>query len=156
MKRIRSLALCLALAVAPLSLGCSNNRAPVLVAQTGVAVSQSIGNISSAAAQLEKAGTLPTAAALNVQQTLLKANTALKPLPDILRTIDAAQKAGDSVEGDVDKAIAILQVVSPEIATVLAGVPVAETTRAFVDLVRAAQQAVTTATIELAKLKGGN
>lgn len=156
MKHLHLFVLGVALLVAPLSVACSNHKAPVLVAQTGIAVSQSIGNISNAAAQLEKAGALPTAAALHVQDSLLKANTALKPLPDLLRTIDAAQKAGDAVEGDVDKAIAILQVVSPEIATVLAGVPVAETTRAFVDLVRAAQTAVTTATIELAKLKGGN
>lgn len=138
--------------------GCSDaaKRAPVLVAQTGVALADSVGAISKATEQLEKASVLPAAAALSVQEGLLKANTSLKPLPDILRTIDAAQKAGDSASTDVEKAIAILKVVAPDISVLLAGVPITEGTKALIELVRAAQGTVTTVLLEVARLREGS
>jgi len=135
--------------------GCSDaaKRAPVLVAQSGVALTGSIGQVSDAAAALQKASILPAAAALQLQEGLLAVNSALKPLPDILRTIDAAQKAGAAQQGDVEKAIAILQAVSPQISVLLAGVPVNETTKQIIALVRAAQATVTSVLLEVAKLR---
>lgn len=135
------------------SVGCSNNRAPILVGQSGLAVAQSIGQISDAAAQLQKASILPAAAALSVQTALLNVNTQMKPLPDILRTIDNAQQAGEAAQGDVDKAIAILQVVGADLSTLLAGVPIDATTKVFIELVRQAQTTVQTVLVEVARLK---
>lgn len=138
------------------SLACTTagNRAPILVAQSGLAVSQSISQVSTAAEQLQKASVLPAAANLRVQETLLAINGKLKPLPDLLRTIDAAQKAGQSGGTTVDQAIGILQVVSTDLSGVLAGVPVAETTKALIELVRAAQTTVTNVLVEVARIKG--
>ena len=128
-------------------------RAPILVAQSGVALTASIGQISEAASALTKANVLPAASALQLQERLLTLNTALKPLPDLLRTIDAAQKAGQSPAGDVERALAILQVVSPQISVLLAGVPIAASTQQIITLVRTAQQTITTVLLEVAKLR---
>lgn len=136
--------------------GCASagTRAPILVGQSGVAITQIIGQLSDAGAALQKAGTLPTAAALHFQEALLSVNTKLKPVPDALRAIDAAQKAGTATTGPVDQVLAILQAVAPELATLLAGVPIDATTKALIDLVRTAQTTVQTVLVEVARLKG--
>lgn len=139
-----------------LALACGSTiaRVPIIVGQAGVAVTDSLGRISDATAQLQKAGTLPTASALRVQETLLQINTALQPLPDLLRVIDAAQQAGQiAAPGDVERAIAILQAVAPRISTLLAGVPATDTTKQLITFVSAAQQSVTTVLLEIAKLR---
>lgn len=135
--------------------GLTTARAPVLVAQAGLGVAQGIGTISEATKQLNQAAGLPAATALHIQEGLLAINGKLAPLPTALRAIDAAQKAGSSAPGsDVDKAVAILSAVSGDIATLLAGVPINDATKALIDLVRAAQAVTTTVLVEVAKLKG--
>lgn len=134
--------------------GVTMAKAPELVAKAGLGVSQSIGEISGTVKQLNQAAGLPSAVALRIQEGLLAANTKLAPLPDILRAIDAAQTAAKTPGAtDVDKAIGILTAVSGDIATLLAGVPVNDTTKALIDLVRAAQTTTTTVLVEIAKLK---
>lgn len=133
--------------------GLTAQKAPVLVAKAGLGVAQSIGAISDTVKQLNQAAGLPAAAALKIQEGLLTVNTKLAPLPGILRAIDAAQTAGTGPGTNVDKAIGILEAVSGDVATLLAGVPVNETTKALIDLVRAAQTTTTTVLVEIAKLK---
>lgn len=157
--RNQLIALCMIVAfvLAPLTLpGCASagQKAPVLVGQSGVAVAQIIGQLSEAGAALQKAGTLPATAALHFQETLLSVNTKLRPVPDALRAIDAAQKAGTSTTGQVDAVLAVLQAVAPELATLLAGVPIDATTKAVIDLVRTAQGTVQTVLVEVARLRG--
>lgn len=153
---VLAVALVIALVFAPGSTACSSagNKAPILVANVGLGVAQSIGQISAATKQLNEAAGLPTASALRIQEGLLAVNTKLTPLPGILRAIDAAQKAGGTAPGNnVDAALAILEAVSGDVATLLAGVPVNDTTKALIELVRAAQKTTTTVLIEVAKLK---
>jgi hypothetical protein len=153
MYRVTSIIIVLALLIPAINCTSATQRAPILVAQTGLAVARSIGELSAAVKQLQQASILPAAAALRLQETLLAINTKLEPLPGILRTIDAAQTAGDAAQTDVDRAIAVLQVVSADISTVLVGVPVAETTKVLIDLVRTAQTTVSTVLVEIARLK---
>lgn len=134
--------------------GCSARRAPTLVAEAGLAVARSIGQVSDATTALQKASVLSPAQALRVQETLLAANERLKPLPGILRAIDAAQQSGGrSAQADIDLALAILRAVGVDLTTALAGVPVGETTRALLALVEAAQASVSTVLVEVARLK---
>lgn len=148
--------LVIAIALAPLvSVGCTaaGKRAPILVAQTGLGVAKTIGAISDAGKALQQASVLPAATALKLQEGLLKINTALAPLPNALRAIDNAQKAGSTANNDVDKALAILQVVGGDLTTLLAGVPVNNLTEALIGLVKTAQTTVQTVLIEVARLK---
>jgi len=149
-------ALDVALVMSGGSTGCSSagNKAPVLVGQAGLGVAQAIGQISQTTIKLQQASVLPAATALRMQEALLALNTALKPLPDILRTIDAAQQAGNVDASSVDKAVAILTAVSGDLAVLLAGVPVSETTTALIDLVRAGQTTIATVLVQIGQLKG--
>lgn len=147
--------LILAVMLLPFSYACTagGKRAPILVAQTGLGVAKTIGAISDAGKALQQASVLPAATALKLQENLLTINTALAPLPDALRAIDNAQKAGSSAGSDVERALAILQVVGGDLTTLLAGVPVNHLTDALIGLVRAAQTTVQTVLIEVARLK---
>jgi hypothetical protein len=145
------LSLALTLAVAP---ACAGHRAPILVGQSALAAAQGIERLSDAGKQLEEAAVLPTAVALNFQKLLLSANDRLKPLPDILRTIDRLQQAGETTGSDVDKAIAILTVVGQDISVVIQGVPLSDATARLIELTRAAQQTVQTILVEVSKIRG--
>lgn len=133
---------------------CAGNKAPVLVGQSGLAVAQSIGQLQTTVKQLTDAKVIPATAALRAQELLLAVNERIKPLPELLRTVDRIQQAGQSTTVPVDQAIAILQVVGQDLSTVLAGVPVGEATAKLIDLVRASQMVVQTTLTEVAKLKG--
>lgn len=148
---MKKIALILTLLTVP---ACAGNRAPILVGNAAVAVADSIGQLSEAGRQLQEAGVLPVAVALGFQEKLLAANERLKPLPDILRTVDDLQKAGSSTTEPVDRAIAILTVVGQDISVVIGGVPASEATGRLIDLVRAAQQAVSGVLVEVAKIRG--
>jgi hypothetical protein len=134
------------------SVGCGVKRAPILVANVGVGVAQSIEQVRDVTSKLEAAKVLPTAAALRLTEGLQAVNNELRPLPDLLRAIDAAQVAGVAEVGNVNKAVAILQSVSVSISSLLAGVPVEATTKALIDLVRAAQKITATVLTEVARL----
>lgn len=139
-----------------LASGCASagQRTPVLVGQSGVALAQTIGRLSEAGAALEKAGSLPPAAALHFQEALLTINNNLKPVPNALRAIDAAQKAGTGVGSQVDQVLAVLQAIAPELSSLLAGVPIDATTKALIELVRTSQAAIQSVLVEVARLKG--
>lgn len=141
--------------LACLGLGaCAGKNAPILVAQSGIIVADSVGKISDAAKQLQQAQVLPATAALGLQEALLQVNTKMEPLPALLRTIDNLQKAGSSTTVETDRAIALLTVVSQDISVVLAGVPVAGTAQQLITLVRAADKTVSDVLTEVAKIRG--
>lgn len=140
------------LLVAP---ACGGKRIPVVVGQTGLAVVQSIGQLQSTTKQLTDSGVLPAPVALTIQTKLLALNDKARPLPDILRQIDALEKAGSSSAVPVEQAIAILTLLSSDVSLVVQGVPISDTAKALLDAVQATQKTVTTTLIEVAKLKGG-
>jgi len=133
---------------------CAGHKAPILVASSALATAQGIERLSAAGKQLTDAAVLPPAVALGFQQKLLSANEKLKPLPDLLRTIDRLQVAGESTASNTDRAIAILQVVGQDISVVVAGVPVSQATDALIDLVRAAQKTIQDILIEVSRIQG--
>lgn len=135
--------------------GCANHRAPILVGQSALAVSSSIERLSTAGRQLEQASIISAQQALGYQRALLAVNEQMKPLPELLRTVDRLQQAGDSTASETDRAIAILQVVGQDISVVVAGIPVSEATRNLIDLIRAAQKTVSDVLVEVAKIRGG-
>lgn len=145
-----TLVLCLAFTAT----SCANKRAPILVGQSAVAIASSIEQLTNAGKQLQEASVMPTAVALNYQRALLAVNDKLKPLPDILRTIDNLETAGSSSASEVDRAIAILTVVGQDISVVVAGVPVSEATTTLINLVRTAQKTVQDVLIQVAQIKG--
>lgn len=134
---------------------CPKEKAPILLGQAGLAVVNAIGEIQVATKQLTDAKILPPATALSVQEKLGALNDQVKPLPGLLRTIDAAQKAGNADLSTLERAIAVLEVVSADLSVVLGGVPVEATTVKVIALVREAQKTTTTILIEIAKLRGG-
>lgn len=136
------------------SVACAGHRAPLLVADASNATADTIQQLSTAGAQLVDAKVLPPNVALSFQGKLKAVNDQLRPLPDILRTIDRLQVAGDPTASETDRAIAILTVVGQDISVVVAGVPLSETTSKLIDLIRASQKTVQTTLIEVAKLKG--
>lgn len=145
----------LVLAFGALDAGCAGNKAPILVGNSGLAVAQTIGQVQQAVRNLTETNVITAPQALQIQERLLKINDQLKPLPDILRTIDKLQMAGSSTQASVDQAIAILKVVGQGITVVVGGVPVSEITEPLIKFVLAAQDAVQTTLVEVAKLKGG-
>lgn len=138
----------------PLHVGCVGNRVPIIVGNSAVAVADIIGQLSAAGKKLTDASVLPPASNLNLQQTLLSINNRMKPLPDLLRTVDRLQQAGDSTQSETDQAIAILTVIGQDISVVVAGVPVSDVTKVLIDLVRSAQQTVQMVLVEVGKIKG--
>lgn len=134
---------------------CGNKKPQILVANTGLAVSQAIGRIQVSVKQLTDGGVIPPQAALTSQQKLLQINTALQPLPDILRAIDAATNPGDKA-ANVEQAIRLLTNVGGELSVAIAGVPATQLTEPLIGLVRAAATTVTTTMLEIAKLRPAN
>ena len=135
---------------------CAGNKAPIFVAQSGLAVAQSIGAIQDSVKKLTDAKVLTPEQALPVQERLLKLNDRVKPLPDLLRTIDNLQQAGSSTTDQVDRAIALLKVVGQDLSVTIGGVPVAQTTQPLIDLILAAQETVMTTLAEVARVREEN
>lgn len=157
-KRVGQIALAMFVALGFLAAvpGCAGvRRAPVLVAQSGLATANIIGELQTVTRKLTDAKVVTPQVAIVIQENLLRANDQLKPLPDILRTIDRLIAAGDSAAGPIDQAIAILTVVGQDLSVTIAGVPVGETAAPLIALIRQAQQTIQTTLIEIAKLRGG-
>lgn len=134
---------------------CAHHNPAIVVGQSGLAVAKSIGTLQDATKALT-GPVIPASVALSIQERLVAANDRLRPLPDILRTIDRLQQAGQSAGTEVDKAIAILTVAGQDISIVLAGVPLSTETRALIDAVTTAQKVVQSLLIEVARIKGVN
>lgn len=150
---MKSVLVSLAIAFTVLSASCGK-RIPIVVGDAGLAVTQGISQIQTTTKQLTDSGVLPPAVALAIQQKLLALNDKVRPLPDILRKIDALEKAG-TVDGPlIDQAISVLTVLGTDMTVVIQGVPVSATAKALLDAVMATQQTVETTLIEVAKLKG--
>lgn len=132
----------------------ATHKPAVLVGQSGLAITQSIGAIQTSVKQLTDANVIPPNVALGIQTQLLAINTKLAPLPDLLRAIDALEAAGNSEGTSVEQALAILKVVGQDLSIVVSGVPAAAAASSMIDLVRAAQATIQTTMIEVAKLKG--
>lgn len=133
---------------------CAGKNAPTLIGQTSVALAQSIGQLQLTTKQLTDAGTIPPTIARDVQRQLLVANGGIQKAIPILEALDHAIQAGQGADPVlVDQVVAVLQSVSTDLSTVVAGVPLAETTKTFITLVRAAQSAVTTVLVEVARFK---
>lgn len=150
---IPALVVCLALADA----ACAGKRAPILIGQVGLGIAQTIGGLGPELVKLEQAQPplLSKEAALAAHKVLFEVNDQLKPLPDILDAINAAQQAGGTAgASDLDQALAILTAISPRLGDVLAGVPLVEASASFVKLVRAAQDSVSKTMIEVARIQG--
>jgi len=133
---------------------CAENKAPVLVGQSGLAIAQGIGQLQTTTKQLTDAKALTPEQALKVQQALLDANEKVRPLPQLLRDIDAAQQASLPTATLIDRGLAILQVVGNDLTLSVAGVPVSDTVKQLLDLVRATQNTIATTTANLNTLKG--
>lgn len=148
----RRLALPLALALALPA--CAARSVPVLVAQSALGTAQAVGQLQVAAEQLHRAGSLTTPQALAVQTQLLRVNQRLGALVPMLQAIDRVQQAGAPVSvTEVDAILGAVIAISEDLSLVVAGVPVAETTRSLLELVRAAQSAVATTLVEIARLR---
>lgn len=146
--------LVLAVALALALPACAARSVPVLVAQSALGTAQAVGQLQVAAEQLHRAGALTTPQALAVQQQLLRANQKLDALVPMLKAIDRVQQAGAPVGvSEVDAILSAVIAVSQDLSLVVAGVPVAETTRSLLELVRTAQQAVATTLVEVARLR---
>lgn len=134
--------------------GCAARSAPVLIAQSALGTAQTVGQLQVAAEQLHRTGALSTAQALTVQQRLLRVNTRLGEVVPVLKAIDRLQQAGAPVTlAEVDAVLAAVIAISEDLSLVVAGVPVADSTRALLDLVQASQQAVATTLVEIARLR---
>lgn len=152
MKTMRRLGSIIALCV--LLQGCAARSVPVLVAQSALGTAQAVGQLQVAAEQLHRAGTLTTPQALLVQQRLLRVNSRIADVIPALKAIDRLQQGHAPLTiAEIDTVLASVIAISEELSLVVAGVPVADTTQALMDLVRASQQAVATTLVEIARLR---
>lgn len=145
--------------LAPLALcallmtGCAGNRAPVLVGQGGLAAAQTIHELQSAVKQLADAHVLPVNQAITAESALLQANDILRPLPALLRAIDAAEKANQPDQPLIDQALSLLNSVSLQMKVVINGVPVSDATKQLLDLAKQIQDGYANIAAGLNKLK---
>lgn len=136
------------------TLGCAGeHRAAVLVGQSGLAAAQAVGQLQDTTKALT-GPTITPAQALVVQQRLLAINDKIRPLSEMLRTIDRMEQAHESSADLVNQTIAMLEVIGQDVSVSLFGVPLNETTAALIDTIRAAQQTVQTTLVALGQLKG--
>lgn len=136
--------------------GCATGRgarAPVLIGQTGEGIIDGLHQVQTTVQQLEQAQVVPTAVALRIQERVVALNAKLKPLPGLLRSIDAAQKASDPTATQVEQALGILRDVSADLTIVVAGVPIAGATEKLLGIVRAVQMTLAAVLEAVASVK---
>lgn len=151
MRKFRFLAP-LALA-ALLTSGCALKRAPVLVGQGALASAQSIHEIQNGVKQLADAHVITINQALVVENALLQANDTLRPVPALLRAIDAAEKANQPDQPEIDQALAFVTSVTTQLKVVVGNIPVSDATKQVLDLVTQVQSTYATLLDNLNKLK---
>jgi hypothetical protein len=134
--------------------GCAGKTAPVVVAQTGLGMAQSIGQLQVATEQLQRGGVIDVRTALGLQERLLALNTRLGALVPVLKTFDRLRLAGvPPTISELDVALSQIVAISQDLSVLLAGVPVNDSVRAVIDLVRASQQTVAMTIVELTRLR---
>lgn len=148
---------CLVAVLMLLSLGgCATGRGarvPVLIGQTGEGIVDGLHQVQTTVQQLEQAQVVPTAVALRIQERVVALNTKLTPLPGLLRSIDAAQKASTPNAPQIEQALGILRDVSADLTIVVAGVPIAGATEKLLGMVRAIQMTLASVLEAVASLK---
>lgn len=146
--------LALLLAVSLGLTGCAMKSAPVVVAQAGLGMAQSIGQLQVAVEQLQRGGALDVKTALTMQEKLLALNTRLGALVPLLRTFERLSQSGvKPTIGELDVALAQIIAVSQDLSVLVAGIPDNANVRAVLDLVRASQQTVAITIVELTRLR---
>jgi hypothetical protein len=138
---------------AMLSTGCALHRAPVLVGQGGLAAAQTIHQLQDAVKGLADAHILTISQAISTENALLQANDILKPLPGLLRAIDAAEKANQPDQPLIDQALSILNSVSLQMSVVINGVPLSDATKQALALAKQIQDAYAQIADGINKLK---
>jgi hypothetical protein len=131
------------------SVGCAKKPPAVVVGQAGVIAVESIYEIHKAVIALN----LPKEKEIPIQEALLKANGALAPLPDLVRAIDAATKAGENASTDVDRALAYLSEGAKYIDSVRGNLNAVPTAAAVINLVVKIQQAISSAQAAIERVK---
>lgn len=155
MRKFMLPALVLVLSLSASGCGETTRRAPLLVADAATASTKGVLAIGQAISGLEKAQNIATPLALGIQRQLLSANTRLEGIVPILVTIQKAQEAGQvPALSDIERALNVLQAVSPDLSTLLVGVPVSEATKVLIGVVQNAQKLINTVMVEVATLKG--
>jgi hypothetical protein len=133
--------------------GCGKS-APVLVGESAVVTSRFIQEASNVVMTLrEPQGPLSLEKTLQVQESLKKGNDGLKELIPILRAIDAAQKAGDPAQPQIEEAIRLVQNVGTSLNLSVQGVPVAEAAAKLLEIVNNARGALATVQATLDAMK---
>jgi hypothetical protein len=130
-------------------------QAPVFVAQGGVVAAKTVGSLSDTIDQLTTPrGPISKEIALQAQERLLQVNNGLKKLVPILRSIDAAQQAGNPELSQLEQALKLLEAVSSDLSLVVAGIPVSSSTADILKAVQEGQKAITTVLAEVARIQG--
>lgn len=140
--------------VLPTMSACAAKSAPVLVAKASLGIAQTIGQIQTAAIDLHKAEVIDTRTAIRVQDRLLSINRQIEKVVPYLEAIERLQKSGvKPTRSELDSLITQVYLTLQELTLVGADMPLAEETRAFLALIRTAQQTMTTTMIELARVR---
>ena len=144
-----------ALTLAVITPACAGHRAPVIVGQTGHTISASVDKVSAAVESLTAQKVIPPQTALTIQQNLQAVNARLKPLPGLLRTIEKIQATDTDATDVITQAIAILDIVGQDISITIAGVPISDTTKSLIELIRATTRLIQDTLVEVASIREG-
>lgn len=120
--------------------GCGKS-APILVGESATVASRFIQEASNAVMPLVPKP-LSATQADDVQAKLQEANDNIKKLIPVLKAIDAAQKAGDPAQPQVEEAIRMAQHISTSLSLSVQGVPLAEAAARLLEIVNNARGAM--------------
>lgn len=149
-KTQKTLALVLVLLVA----GACGKKIPVLVAETGLRIAQTLDRAVDTNKALVQNGTYAPEVGLAVQAKLDAAGAALKPLPGLLRAIHFAQTTNSEVNaGDVEAALRVVESAAKQLNLAVQDVPVADVAKQLLDLLAQSTATLNTIRGELDKLK---
>lgn len=139
---------------------CTNAKKTVdVVAKTGVGLAKGIGQAQEAtkAASDLNLPAFPPDRALKVQQALLKANTEVGKLPEVIRLAATAEivqgEAAKTTPARIDAWLTILKTVSRELGVAIGDLPVESIAAKALQASRQAQETATTFILELEKFK---
>lgn len=133
-------------------IGCGGKSAPVLVGESAIVTSRFIQEASNAVMSLVPSPLSPQKA-LVVQDNLKVANDEIKKLIPVLRAIDAAQKAGDPAQAQVEQALVMAQSIATSLNLSVKGVPLADAAAKLLEVVNNARGAIATVQATLDALR---
>lgn len=141
-----------ALSLSLFGVSACGKSAPVLVGESAIVASRFIQTASDAVMPLVPQP-LSRDQALAVQDKLEQANNEIKKLIPVLRAIDAAQKAGDPAQANIEQALTMVQNIGTSLNLSVKGVPVAEAAAKLLEIVNNARGAMATIQATLDALK---